>query len=154
MAQLDEHGRPESEPSVGEIETLLGFLDYQRATLAWKCSGMNAAGMQAKVAASSMTLGGLLMHLACIEDWWFSQWLHGNDEASPWDKVDWKAHPDWAWDSAAEDAPEELRKLWEDAVNRSRTLVAEALATAGLDQRRRAPGRGASRRACDGSWCT
>ncbi|MCC2308053.1 DinB family protein, partial [Cellulomonas sp. zg-Y338] len=23
----------------GEVATLLGFLDFQRATLAWKCSG-------------------------------------------------------------------------------------------------------------------
>jgi hypothetical protein len=39
MTDLDEHGRPEP-PAVGdETATLLGFLEYQRATLAWKCGG-------------------------------------------------------------------------------------------------------------------
>jgi pimeloyl-ACP methyl ester carboxylesterase len=45
-----------------EAATLLGFLDYQRATLGWKCSGLDDAGLQATVGASSMTLGGLLKH--------------------------------------------------------------------------------------------
>jgi hypothetical protein len=48
--------------------------------------------------------------------------------------VDWKATPDWEWDSAAEDSPDELRALWQDAVARSRALVAEALETGGVDQ--------------------
>ncbi len=30
--------------------TLLGFLDYQRATLAWKCAGLDAAGLKVTVA--------------------------------------------------------------------------------------------------------
>jgi hypothetical protein len=34
MTQLDEHGRPEPPVAADEIATLLGFLDYQRATLA------------------------------------------------------------------------------------------------------------------------
>ena len=51
-----------------ETATLLGFLDYQRATFAWKCAGLDAAGLQATVAASSMTLGGMLKHLAYVED--------------------------------------------------------------------------------------
>jgi uncharacterized damage-inducible protein DinB len=27
-----------------------------------------------------MTLGGLLKHLAYVEDDWFSRWLHGRDQ--------------------------------------------------------------------------
>lgn len=34
MTELDEHGRPEPPPAADEAATLLGFLDYQRATLA------------------------------------------------------------------------------------------------------------------------
>jgi len=44
---------------------------------------------------SSMTLGGLLKHLALVEDNRFSRWLHGQDRQPPWDTVDWKADPDW-----------------------------------------------------------
>jgi len=51
-----------------EIATLLGSLERQRATFAWKCGGLDAAGLQATVGASSMTLGGLLKHLALVED--------------------------------------------------------------------------------------
>jgi len=48
--------------------------------------------------------------------------------------VDWDTSPNWEWESAAEDTPEELMTLWRDAVARSRSAVAEALATGGLDQ--------------------
>jgi uncharacterized damage-inducible protein DinB len=130
--RLDEQGRPEPPHAAGETATLLGFLDYQRATLAWKCSGLDAAGLGATVAASSMTLGGMLKHLAYVEDWWCSHFLHGRDQA--WDTVDWDADPDWEWHSAAEDTPQQLRTLWQDSVARSRALVAEALADGGLDR--------------------
>jgi uncharacterized damage-inducible protein DinB len=132
MSNLDEHGRPEPPLADDEAATLLGFLDYQRATLAWKTSGLDAAGLQATTAASSMTLGGLLKHLAYVEDLWCSRWLHGRDPAPPWDTVDWKADRDWDWHSAAEDSPEQLRALWEEALGRSRSLVGEALADGGL----------------------
>jgi hypothetical protein len=110
-----------------EIATLLGFLDFQRATLEWKCSGLDAAGFAETVGASSMTLGGILKHLSLVEDYWFSHQLFGRRRQPPWDTVDWQADPDWEWHSAAEDPPEQLRALWRDAVGRSRSLIAEAL---------------------------
>lgn len=134
MANLDEQGRPEPPLAADETATLLGFLDYQRATLAWKCGGLDAAGLGATVGPSSMTLGGLLKHLAYVEDYWFSQRLHGRDRQPPWDTADWAADPDWEWHSAAGDSPEQLFALWGEAVNRSRSLVAEALADGGLER--------------------
>jgi uncharacterized damage-inducible protein DinB len=134
MSHIDEQGRPEPPIAADEAATLLGFLDYQRATLAWKCAGLDAAGLSATVAASSMTLGGMLKHLALVEDWWFSQMLHGQDPAPEWLAVDWDADPDWDWHSAAGEAPEQLRARWQDSVARSRSLVTQALAEAGLEQ--------------------
>ena len=134
MTTLDEQGRPEPPLAGDETTTLLGFLDYQRATLAWKCSGLDAAGLGARVAPSSMTLGGLLKHLTYVEDQWCSRWLHGRDPAPPWDTVDWDDDRDWDWHSAAEDTPEQLHGLWQDAVARSRSLVAEALADGGPER--------------------
>ncbi|HEX6405298.1 MAG TPA: DinB family protein [Pseudonocardiaceae bacterium] len=134
MPQLDEQNRPEPPLTGDEITTLVGFLEYQRATLAWKCRELDAAGLSATVAASSMTLGGLVKHLAYVEDSWFSQWLHGRDPQPPWDTVDWEADPDWDWHSAAEDTPEQLHTLWQDTVARSRCLVKEALADGGLER--------------------
>ena len=134
MADLDEQGRPEPKPAVSETDTLLGFLDFQRATLAWKCSDLDAAGLRATVGTSTMTLGGLLKHMAFVEDHWFSRYLHGNERSAPWDTVDWDAQPDWEWESSKQDSPEQLRTEWEDAVSRSRDLVDMALATDGPGQ--------------------
>jgi uncharacterized damage-inducible protein DinB len=131
---VDEQGRPEPPAAAGETATILGFLDYQRATLAWKCAGLDAAGLRATVGVSSMTLGGMLKHMALVERTWFSRSLHGRDRQPPWDAVDWTADPDWDWESAADDSPEELFALWRDAVESSRALVADALAGGGLDQ--------------------
>ena len=136
---IDAHGRPEPPVAADETATLLGFLDYQRATFAWKCSGLDRAGLKASVAASSMTLGGMLKHLAYVEEWWFSQMLHAGAPAAPWASVDWDADPDWDWHSAAADSPDQLRALWQDAVARSRSLVAEALADGGLERPARQP---------------
>jgi uncharacterized damage-inducible protein DinB len=127
MTELDEHGRPEPPPAAGEAATLLGFLDYQRAALAWKCSGLDAAGLRATTAASTMTLGGILKHMALVEDGWFSRSLQGREYAPPWDAADWKADPDWDWRTAAEDSPGELSALWQRAVEQSRADVAAVL---------------------------
>jgi uncharacterized damage-inducible protein DinB len=134
MTDLDEHGRPEPPVAGDEAATLLGFLDFQRATLVWKCGGLDAAGLNATVGASTMTLGGLLKHLALVEDHWFSRALYDRDQQTPWDTVDWHADADWEWHSAADDTPDELFTLWQDSVARSRSLVAEALADGGLDR--------------------
>ncbi len=134
MTHVDEQGRPEPPLAADEIATLLGFLDFQRATLAWKCSGLDSVGLQATVGASTMTLGGLLKHMAYVEDAWFTSWLHGRDRPPPWNSVDWKADPDWEWHSAAHDTPEQLRALWQEAVDRSRRAVAAAVADDGLEK--------------------
>jgi uncharacterized damage-inducible protein DinB len=141
MTRVDDHGRPEPPSAADETATLLGFLDYQRATLAWKSAGLGAAGLRATTGASTMTLGGLLKHMALVEDHWFTNWLDGQDLGPPWSDVDWRADPDWEWRTAADDSPQQLRETWQEAVARSRTRVAGALDRGGLDQlaRRTAP---------------
>ena len=62
--RLDEHGRPQPPVDGDEAATLVGFLEYQRGTLAWKCRDLDGNAMQTTVGASTMTLGGLLKHLA------------------------------------------------------------------------------------------
>ena len=75
MAFIDEHGRPRPPEDSGELETLLGFLDYQRATFEWKCSDLDSTGMGLTVASSPMSLGGMMKHLALVEEHWFSRRL-------------------------------------------------------------------------------
>jgi uncharacterized damage-inducible protein DinB len=134
MPEIDEHGRPQPPEAADEADTLIGFLEFQRATLAWKTAGLDAAGLATSVAASSMTLGGMLKHLAVVEDGWFSQCLHANEPAAPWDTVDWDADRDWEWHSAADDTPDQLRAIWQENVERSRHYVSDALAAGDMGQ--------------------
>jgi hypothetical protein len=124
------------EPPVAgtEPDTLLGALERLRGYVAWKCGNLDSAGLRATLGPSAMTLGGLLKHLAGVEDDVFSVKLHGRDPHPPWDTVDWSADPDWEWHSAAGDSPGELMLLWQEAVGRSRALATEALADGGLDR--------------------
>lgn len=133
VADADENILREPPVAGDETTTLLGSLERQRATFAWKCSGLDAAGMQATVGASSMTLGGLVKHLALIEDVYFSQRLLGVDLRSLWETADFD-DPDWEWHSAAHDTPEQLLALWHDAVARSRAILTEVLADGDLEQ--------------------
>jgi uncharacterized damage-inducible protein DinB len=132
MTELDEQGRPEPPAAGDEAATLLGFLDYQRATLEWKCAGLDAAGLSATVGVSIMTLGGILKHMAGVEQVWFRRSLHGLSYEPPFDAVDWKADQDWDWHTAAADSPDELRGLWRAAVAASRELTDQAIADGGL----------------------
>lgn len=131
---LDEHGRymegqgrPEPPMGASEIATLLGFLERQRATFAWKTGGLHAAGLRATLGPSSMTLGGMLKHLTRFEDDMSTEWLLGREQLPPWNAIDWDADHDWDWRSAAEDTPAQLYTGWTDAVARCRTLMDEAL---------------------------
>ncbi|MBV9871893.1 MAG: DinB family protein [Frankiaceae bacterium] len=134
MTYVDEHGRPHPPAAANELDTLLGFLNYQRATLEWRCLGLGPAGLNATAAASTMTLGGMLKHLAYVEHYWFGRRLRDLDAERPWSEVDWQADPDWDWHSAASDSPDELFDLWHSTVDRSRALVAEALMEGDLGQ--------------------
>jgi hypothetical protein len=124
------------EPPVAgnELDTLLGALERQRGYLAWKCGNLDSAGLRATLGPSAMTLGGLLKHLALVEDDMFSVKLYGRERCPPFDAVDWDTDPEWEWRTAAEDSPEQLMSLWQETVDRSRALVAGALADGGLDR--------------------
>lgn len=133
-SDIDKEAIPAEPPVAGnELDTLLGELERVRGYIAWKCGGLDSAGMRATLGASTMTLGGLLKHLSVCEDHTFSTKLYGRAPHPPWNTVDWDADPDWEWHSAAADSPEQLMSLWQDTVSRSRELVAKALADDGLD---------------------
>jgi Protein of unknown function (DUF664) len=124
------------EPPVAgtESEHLLGALDRLRTTFRWKAGGLDAAGLRVRVGASSLTLGGLLKHLAAVEDHMFRTKLRGEPLGEPWEGFGWDGSDDWEFTSAADDSPEQLYALWDDAVERSRTTLRAALADGGLDQ--------------------
>jgi Protein of unknown function (DUF664) len=117
----------------GEIDALLGALHRNRRTFAWKTGGLDADAMRRTLGPSSITLGGLVKHLALVEDHYFTHQLLGRDYPAVWAPM--AEDDDWEWTSAADDSPEELHGLWLQAVARSEAAVAEALADGGLDRR-------------------
>lgn len=122
-------------PLTGDDATsIVAALERQRATLAWKCGGLDAEGLRATTAASTITLGGLLKHLALVEDNNFTRRIGGREMVPPWNAVDWDAEPDWDWRSAADDTPDQLYALWREAGARSRVALDAALADGDLDQ--------------------
>lgn len=128
---------PPEPPLAGdEVATLLGSLERQRRTFAWKCGGLGADDLARTFGSSTMTLGGLLKHVALVEDEVFTVTLLGRPLPDDWggDRDGDDRPTGWEWDSAAHDAPETLAALWRSAVRRSRAAVAEAAAAGGLDQ--------------------
>lgn len=134
-----------------EVEHLLGALDRLRATFRWKAGGLDAEGLNRRIASSELTLGGLLKHLAHVEDATFTVKLAGVAPGEPWQTIDWDGTPNWDFTSAADDTPEELYALWDGAVKRSRTRLDEALAAGGLDGRSTRPSTGCTPSCVDSS---
>ena len=117
-----------------EAGAVFGALDRLRATFRWKCADLDAVGLAARTAASSLTLGGLLKHLAVQEDYCFRVKVLGAPMPTPWDLSVWETEgDDWEFDSAADDTPEELYELWDTSVARSRAAVELIEARGGLD---------------------
>jgi len=72
--------RAEPGLQAGEREMLTGWLDYHRATLAWKCEGLTDDQLRERsVPPSGLSLLGLVRHLAECERSWFRHVLLGAD---------------------------------------------------------------------------
>lgn len=124
------------EPSMtaGEAELLLFALDRSRAQFAWKCGGLDAAALNRSFPPSAMTIGGLLKHVALVEERYTIDFT-GEAPGPPLDALEARTDPQWVWRSAADDTPEELYRLWRTAAEHSRTAMVKALAAdGGLDQ--------------------
>jgi hypothetical protein len=117
-----------------EAEHLVGALDRLRTTFRWKADDLDAAGLNTRIGASTLTLGGLLKHLARAEDQMWRTKLTGEPMGPPWNTAPWDADPDWDFTSAAGDTPEQLYDIWDSTIARSRATLAAALADGGLDQ--------------------
>jgi uncharacterized damage-inducible protein DinB len=122
-------------PSIGtERETLRAFLDYQRATLAMKCEGLTDEQLKERsMPPSTLTLLGLVRHLAEVERTWFRRVFADNDAPMVWsDKVDFQA----AYDAGSSSRAEGFG-AWEAEVESSRRIeqAAESLDVTGYQPR-------------------
>lgn len=124
------HGRWEPPLDADERAMLTSFLDYQRATLVWKASGLTQEQMGRTIASSSLTIAGIVNHLALVEDSWFTEDFAGRPMPAPFTDVDWESDPDWEHRTALDEAPDVLLARYAAACERSRAVVA---ATESLD---------------------
>jgi hypothetical protein len=116
-----------------EVTQLLGSLDRMRWTFRWKTAGLDSEGLNTRIGSSTLTLGGLLKHLAANEDYLTTVKLLGTTMPERWADNGWDDDEDWELTSAAGDTPEQLYATYDGAVERSRTVVADAIAEHGLD---------------------
>jgi hypothetical protein len=122
--------RVEPDPASSELISLTEYLDYQRQTMLSKTDGLTREEMALVHPPSTLTLGGLLYHLALVEEDWMEVRFLGLPVREPW-IVDWGADPDWEFRTATSLPSEELRSRYRDACERSRQVISQA---ASLDQ--------------------
>ncbi len=112
-------------PSVtaGEREMLRGFLDYQRATLAMKCDGLTDDDLRRQsMPPSTLSLLGLVRHMAEVERTWFRRVINGEDISLVWsDQGDYQV----AYDARAA-AGSEAFAAWQAEVEQARRIEADA----------------------------
>ncbi|WP_407565172.1 DinB family protein [Streptomyces sp. 184] len=131
---MSSHDRPEPPRSGSERDTLRAFLDFHRATLAMKCEGLTDEELrQQSMPPSTLSLLGLVRHMAEVERAWFRRVFEDNDAPMVWsDKVDFQA----AYDARASTRAEAFT-AWEAEVATSRRIEreAESLARTGFQPR-------------------
>lgn len=133
----DSASPPPWEPPLAgtDAEQVLGSIERMRATFRWKADGLDDSGLAHRVGRSELTLGSLLKHLALVEDHYFTNLFAGHGYPTVWGELGQDGTPDWEFRTASNDSPVVLYDLYDSAVVRSRTALAEVLARGGMDQR-------------------
>lgn len=111
-------------PSIGsERDTLRAFLDYHRATLAMKCEGLTDEELrQQSMPPSTLSLLGLVRHMAEVERAWFRRVFEDNGAPMVWsEEIDFQA----AYDASAS-TRDEAFMAWDAEVENSRRIEREA----------------------------
>jgi dienelactone hydrolase/uncharacterized damage-inducible protein DinB len=126
LSFLGRVARIQPAPEGGEREMLGQYLDFQRQTVLAKTEGLSREQMSRRHAPSALTLGGLLYHLALVEEAWMEVRFLGLPEREPWAGVDFDADPEWEFRTSAELEPEQLRQRYRQACERSRQAAAQA----------------------------
>lgn len=102
--------RADVPPRIDERSTLVGFLRWQRETLELKCSGLGADDMARRsVEPSTMSLLGLVRHLAEVERTWFRRTMAGQDTPK---RYCTEAGPDGDFNGAVAD-PAVVAEAWD-----------------------------------------
>ena len=140
--------RPEPPLIADEREMLRAFLDFHRATLAMKCDGLSDEDLRRRsMPPSTLTLLGLVRHMAEVERTWFRRVINGEDVPLVWSAVgDFQV----AYDATGATRAEAFA-AWEAEVAHSREIEARG-GVAG--RRRRTTPDGVRTSRCGWSCCT
>ncbi|MCZ9346881.1 DinB family protein [Streptomyces sp. TRM76130] len=115
-------GRPIPPAHADERTMLEAWLDFHRATLALRCSGLEDDRLRrAVVSPSPLTLLGLVQHLAEVERNWFQRVFAGR-EVPP---VFGESNPD-GFALRPDRGRDEVVAAWRAEVARGRALIADA----------------------------
>lgn len=118
--------RKDPDTTATERDALAQYLDYQRETILLKTEGLNQEQLAERIPTSALTLAGILYHLALVEESWMEVRFLGLPERQDLAGVDWDADPDWEFRTATTMDPDELRKRYRAACERSRQAAAQA----------------------------
>jgi uncharacterized damage-inducible protein DinB len=105
-----------------ERTTLVAFLEWQRATLARKCDGLTAEQLRRRAARpSTLSLLGLVRHLADVERGWFRRTLAQEDVPVIYSS---ESDPDGEFDNVDSANADEAFATWRAECDRAREIVA------------------------------
>lgn len=115
--------RPPIPRLADEKDALVAYLDHYRRTVELKCAGLTTAELNAHaVAPSTLSLHGLLRHLAGVERWWFQQNFAGADVPMLFYTDD---DPDLDF-GPTDDDPQTDLEIWRAECAKSRAIVEDA----------------------------
>ncbi len=117
---------PEVDRAPDERTALIEMLDYYRTVMVRKAEDLTDDQLAVELPPSDLTLGGLLMHLALVEDSWFQSTFLGGDLGEPWSSFDWDSDPDWEFHNAHEYTKSQIIAQYEGSLSRSRAVVEAA----------------------------
>lgn len=114
--------RPEPPLAGDERETLNGFLDFLRATVAMKVAGLSDEDSRRPLVQTSplMTPAGVVKHLTAVERWWFSHALADDTSLPP---LFQRGDPDFEMRLTGEDTVDALLGRYDEECRRSREVV-------------------------------
>ncbi|MGW4380501.1 DinB family protein [Kitasatospora sp. NPDC004531] len=120
-----------------ETPMLTAWLEFHRATLALKCEGLTPEQLRERSCPpSTMSLLGLVRHMAEVERHWFRSILNGED-LGPVGRYWTEAHPDGDFDLVDDADPAADTAAWQADIAYARAAVEGVpLGTVGKRQRR------------------
>ncbi|GAA0950589.1 DinB family protein [Kribbella koreensis] len=109
-----------------ERTTLSQFLDQYRGRALSRLEQLTDAQARTRsLPATDLTPGGIVKHLAHMEDHWFIARVGGGNLPEPWASAPLDTQPKWSFESATNDTVEEISALYQAACTRSRQVTAQ-----------------------------